>query len=401
MILFVSALDLAGSGGAVRRTHQLASLLARSGREVRLLGFGESRHAAYLGLDSAVRLDLVPDHASAASRLWGGAIGRIGGTVARRELCQRVAGWLAQRAGSAAVVLYNQDPLLAGEILRLCRDAGVPFVQQFAEMHIAADYPARWLYPYYLREQLHLRRVPRRADGNLVISSTLRDLVERAGGREVLQLPSFVDAGAWQERIARHTGGPEPGRVVYAGEGARRDCLQTMIQAAAVARKRGVKLTLRMVGLAERARRAGASLAAKCGLRDACEFVGRIGPDQLAGEYARASALLLLRTDDQSSRACFPTRLGEMLLTGRPVIMSDIPDYNLMFAHRRNAYLAAPESVESVADCLREALQSDGRPSAIGAAGRQVALTRLNIDSYRSLVGEWLERVEDRRALDR
>ncbi|MBL9188094.1 MAG: glycosyltransferase [Opitutaceae bacterium] len=395
LVVVVAAFDLDGTGGGATRAKQLAALFVRAGCTVRLMGFGEEGADREPEKDSEAphAVECVPDHVGRLMRRILGAIGQEGGFAARSALvaaAQRaVAG---ARRGPCFVLLYNQDPFLAVRLARVCAEAGAHFLQQYAELHVAADYRARWLQGYYLRERLHFQAVPRWAAGNLVISSTLRELAARRGARNIFVLPSFVDAAAWERAIAGAGRNKIPGRVLYAGEGARRDCLGMIIAAAGHCRRRGLDITLRLVGLTPRRARECHALAAVAGLGEAMTIAGRIGHAELAVEYAEAAAAVLLRSDDRSSRACFPTRLGELLLAG-PVLLSDIPDYNLRFAHGVNAYLADPNRVESVAEELAALVVSGERNDRVAAAGRDLARTVLNIGHYAADARRWLETV--------
>ncbi len=346
-------------------------------------------------LDPAVALERVPNPTGKLERRWLGLIGQEGSAAGRRALLAAVQRRIqAEGATLRGVLLYNQDPVLATRLHRMCGASGILFLQQYAELHVAADYRARWLQGYYLREQLHLRKVPALAAGNIVISSTLSELVARHGARHILRLPSFADADFWPRAIAGAAREKIPGRVLYAGEGARRDCLETVLRAAALCRTRGQAVSLRLVGLSSGARGDCGGLAETLGISAHVSMEGRLDHAGLAREYAESSATILLRSDDRSSRACFPTRLGELLLAGGPVILSDIPDYNLELRNGVNALFVNPRSVEDVARGLAEAAGTNERNACIGAAGAEFARTRLSVGSYVTAVTPWLAAVD-------
>ncbi|MBL9202944.1 MAG: glycosyltransferase [Opitutaceae bacterium] len=365
---------------------QLAALFSWSGNPVHLVGFGDQGTREIAGLDARVATTTLPNRVTWFQRQVLGALGQNGSFSARRALVRFVRGLLTTgQPGARGLLLYNQDPWLSMRLADVCKAARIPFLQQYAELHVAQDFRARWLQGYFLREQMHMRLAPRRADGNLVISSWLRDRVELEGGRNILRLPAFVDVDFWDAAIGLAPNRRVPGRIVYVGEGARRDCLETIIAAAALSRKWSPKIELRLVGLSGKRGRALRN-------HEGVITMPRLNHAELACEYSAAAATILLRSDDQSSRACFPTRLGEMLLGGAPVILSDMPDYNLEFVHGLNAYLVNPSDLQGIARCMVAATSGDEENDRIGAAGRLVARTRLNPKCHLAAVAQWLDR---------
>ncbi len=105
---------------------------------------------------------------------------------------------------------------------------------------------------------------------------------------------------------------------------------------------------------------------------------GFVSRQELLQYYAGALALLIPLEDDERSRARFPFKLGEYLLTGRPVISSrvgDIPEY---LEHGKSAMLAVPDSPESFADCVNIILADPDYAQQLGHAGRAVGYARFD-----------------------
>lgn len=104
-------------------------------------------------------------------------------------------------------------------------------------------------------------------------------------------------------------------------------------------------------------------------------FVSR--PDLLA-YYAGALALLVPLEDDERSRARFPFKLGEYLLTGRPVVSTRIGDIPHYLEHGRSAMLATAEDRTSFAECIETLLDDPELAREIGNAGAAVAYSRFD-----------------------
>jgi glycosyltransferase involved in cell wall biosynthesis len=101
-------------------------------------------------------------------------------------------------------------------------------------------------------------------------------------------------------------------------------------------------------------------------------FTNYISRDELRALYAGAAALLSPLHDDARSRARFPSKLGDYLLSGRPIVSSAVGEVAAYLDNERTAYLAEC-TVASFADRLARAL-SQPESDAVGAAGRALAL---------------------------
>jgi glycosyltransferase involved in cell wall biosynthesis len=91
-------------------------------------------------------------------------------------------------------------------------------------------------------------------------------------------------------------------------------------------------------------------------------------------EKLKTSKLLVLpRPDSYQARGGFPTKLGEYLASGTPVIVSavgEIPDY---LVDNYSAYLVVPGSIDSLSDKISYALKNYNESVLIGRNGRKVA----------------------------
>ncbi len=386
-VVLVSLLDLGGNGGGPRRTRQLARLFAAAGARVHLIGYRSPQAdaqaiAAPLAADGVATTLLARDAAGWPHRLRYFA-GRPWSRAERTALLAAIRTALPP-AGRGVLALYNQDLVAARALAALGREAGVAFVQQYAEAHVAADFPLGALTGRWWNERQHLRSAPRFSTGSIVISSWLRQAVTAAGGGETILLPSFVDVAEWAPRleVAAPSRGSEP-HLMYVGDGARRDCVPVMLDAVARARRSGLRFRATFVGCAGRA--------------EGVTFVPRVSPAQLATHYRSADAFVLLRTDDQSSRACLPTRLGELLLSARPVVVSDFPDYNVYIRHRENGYLVKDPSVAGVAESIGAALARTPENDAIGRRGKATALEHFDWRAHGGVAAAWLGRIAGRK----
>jgi glycosyltransferase involved in cell wall biosynthesis len=292
-----------------------------------------------------------------------------------------------------AVIFYNQDVAYALQTLRACRRLGIAFVQQYAELHLASDYPNGRRNTYWLSEQLHLRIIPRLADGSIVISSYLLAAVGQRSTHDPLLIPTIADVPAHQGRTLRL-----PLTALCVSGGARRDDLEILIAAMVRLKARGGRMRLQIVGLANDALNRLQLLVNDLRLQAHVVLAGHLAYDEFRTTVATADVQILLRTQDRSSVACFPSRLYELFSFGAPVVLSAVGDLPLYFADQREAMLVPPSNAEKLAEVLLWLENHPDKAAAIGRAGNQSARTSFSVDERGHDLARYLNQVCARKA---
>lgn len=372
-ICLVGLMPFPDGGAATSRLRSFAAGLVAAGWRVHVLAYGGEPGAAAP----------TPEEKSE----WGGAVlwryyprvnGRPGRWRLRRirwqeddAIVRRVRLLLAAKE-AGAIFLYTQEPGIALRLIRVAREFRVSFVQQYAELQVLKDAGQGVPWPNLLRQQIHIRLVPRRAAGNVVISRLLEERCARSGAAPIIRVPALT--GTDRRPLVRMPV-DMPFSFTYLGAGARRDCLDALIQGFSLLWNRQPEVRLNLVGLQKsavlqvRAQLAGMGLGALVCVRSwmsssDVEFI-RIWRD--------THAFVLLRSDDQSARACFPTRLPEFLLAQRPVILSRVGDVPDTLRDRQEAVFVASNSPADVAEALGYLAALPSRAASIGEAGGRAA----------------------------
>ncbi len=108
-------------------------------------------------------------------------------------------------------------------------------------------------------------------------------------------------------------------------------------------------------------------------LSDRVIFRGELSNQEIPEEISKSEILVLPRPDSIQARHGFPTKLGEYLATGNPVVTTFVGEIPLYLKDRINAYLANPGSIESLVEKLREVLSSPEKAKVVGENGRETA----------------------------
>lgn len=107
-------------------------------------------------------------------------------------------------------------------------------------------------------------------------------------------------------------------------------------------------------------------------------FTGVVSSNEIPQILKNANILALDRPDNLQAKYGFPTKLGEYLLTGNPVVITHIGDIPLFLKDKESALIAEPETPEQFAQKLCWAIEHPIEAREIGLKGKQVADIHFN-----------------------
>jgi glycosyltransferase involved in cell wall biosynthesis len=108
---------------------------------------------------------------------------------------------------------------------------------------------------------------------------------------------------------------------------------------------------------------------------------GFVTSEMLSMLTCGAAALLLPLWEEVRSSNRFPTKLGEYLLTGRPVITAQIGDV-AEYCNVNNTLIYQPNDAEGFASCMKFVLNESGLADQIGERGAEMARSHFDYLSY-------------------
>ena len=130
---------------------------------------------------------------------------------------------------------------------------------------------------------------------------------------------------------------------------------------------------------------------------DICDYVifkGRVHRDKIPSLLYNAKILVLSRPDNLQAQGGFPTKLGEYLLTGKPVVVTDVGEIHYYLKDGVNAYIAKPGEISSFTNKLYEVLNDYDNALEIGLRGRDVALKNFDYRNYNNQLNEFITEVK-------
>ena len=211
-------------------------------------------------------------------------------------------------------------------------------------------------------------------DGLFVISNSLKQYyIENGIPEETIHVINmFVDTSRFK-KLNKQTGEKYIGycgAVSYGKDGV--DCL---IKAFAKFHQKHPDYLLKIIGkgISERVIPELKQLAVNLGIAESVEFTGLVAPEKMPQLLYDASILALARPSSVQAQYGFPTKLGEYLATGNPVVVTavgEIPDF---LKDGENAFLASPDDPEDFSRQLCRVADNDIEARQIGLRGKELS----------------------------
>lgn len=114
-------------------------------------------------------------------------------------------------------------------------------------------------------------------------------------------------------------------------------------------------------------------LIRKLGIEDSVDLLGLVTTERVAALQHFATMTIIYKSDNLQTRNCFPTKLGEMLISEIPVITTTVGDANLYLEDGKSAFIIKPNDEDKLVDFMKFILYNPDNAKIVGKAGRLVA----------------------------
>ncbi|MFI3265795.1 MAG: glycosyltransferase family 4 protein [Rikenellaceae bacterium] len=115
------------------------------------------------------------------------------------------------------------------------------------------------------------------------------------------------------------------------------------------------------------------TLVKKYALEDRVVFLGAVERESIPSLLLGAKMLVLARPQSKQAQYGFPTKLGEYLYSGTPVVTTDVGEISHFLKHRESSCIAVPDSIMSLYDNMIWLLENPDLAKEIGERGRTLA----------------------------
>lgn len=169
--------------------------------------------------------------------------------------------------------------------------------------------------------------------------------------------------------------------VAYCGAVSfKKDGCDTLIQAFSIFHKihSNYKLYIIGKGIDETVMPSLQKLALDLQIADSVIFTGAVNPGKIPQLLYDASILALARPDNLQSKNGFPTKLGEYLATGNPVVVTKVGEIPDFIENKVNGLVAEPDNPADFAEKLCWIAENSIIARNIGAKGKELVLDEFN-----------------------
>jgi len=299
---------------------------------------------------------------------------------------------LFQKMGITGAITYSAQYQTVLPVFEYCRLNNKPI---FADMVELFD----WKYRYFLngvnfQEWLLIRRLLPCFDGLIGISHYWCDWAKGKGVPSVL-VPSFAEDKGW----VRSTQSPidKPFTITFIGHWVERELPITLLRAMRLCIDQGIPIELNVLGNVGKSRwerKAMHFLKGDSVLQANVHFLGFVSDDERDQHLVNADAFVVLRKKCRETDAMFPTRLPEYMLTGNPVIISEVGSFSKCFKHKKDVWFISKENrPEDLAEAFEYLATHSEERSAIGRLGRVSALNQFSMDVLGKRLASFIKQI--------
>ena len=107
-------------------------------------------------------------------------------------------------------------------------------------------------------------------------------------------------------------------------------------------------------------------------------FVGKVSRDEIPKLLCQAKILVLARPSSMQSNGGFPTKLGEYLSTGKPVLVTKVGDIPNFLSNNQNAFLVEPDNNVIFADKIHYILTNYNQSLNVAKEGMKLVYNVFN-----------------------
>lgn len=243
--------------------------------------------------------------------------------------------------------------------------------------HPEVSNPGHWPFKVSVKKYLECCS---QLKGLFVISTPLKEYFSSKGvDVEKIHIVNMTVDGSRFEGIIKQDVGKQ--YIAYCGKATNnKDGVDKLIKAFSMISHKYPNLYLYIIGKAPNIKEPGNNeeLANNLGVANKVVFTGVVPHADMPQLLKNATVLALNRPDNIQAKYGFPTKLGEYLLTGNPVVVTAVGDIPLFIENEKNGMLASADNDRDFADKIEWLLDHPEKSVEIGQRGQELAINAFN-----------------------
>jgi len=274
---------------------------------------------------------------------------------------------------SVGDVVYVYDTI---SVVEYIRKSGIKYYGEKTE-HPAVTSPVSRLVKQNMRQ--HFNSI-NKLDGLFVISNALKEFYVSSGvEREKVHVINMTVDTTRFDNIKRQ---PQSEKyIAYCGTVSKgKDGVDKLLKAFAIVARKVQEIKLYIIGAIPSCeeRQEFSEFVKRCDLTERVVFTGIVSAKEITQMIKNAELLALARPANVQAKYGFPTKLGEYLLSGIPVVLTKVGDIPLFLEDEVSALISSPDSDDEFAEKIVWALNNKEKADIIGKKGADVAMTHFN-----------------------
>ncbi len=300
---------------------------------------------------------------------------------------------LIKRLNIEIIIVYSTFSTLIDPINSICHKHNIKCVVDCGErMPIT---PRTLLNGVFYMQTKALLSSFHNIDGFIVLTPKWEKFAKSLGKKSVLfpaLLPRFKKLNDLQSTSQNKL---KNFRIIFMGRLFRREMPMVLIKAVDIANQKGLSTELIIIG------NQGSSLFQRLMLRNIIKNIKKNKNIKMTGflsNYKKAKLLesancfVHLRKDDEETAHVFPTRLPEYFATSKPVILTNVEPFSLLFQHKKEVFFI-PKTLkpEDLANAFLEIGENANLSLSIGKNGKKYASKYLSSKYIGKKVNKFLK----------
>lgn len=336
----------------------------------------------YKGIYSNINYEYISGTIYRAKSFLGRRISETNGLI-------NAAKRLIRDKGKKIVMLYVCNFYQEMFFVSLCKLFNIPIIRESSE-HIEVE-NKRPLGIFIIGKIIHLlyfKLVIKGFDGFIVISRYLEDFIRKFNKKaKLLRIPILIDTDIPEFNPHKNSNKI----ITYCGNLIdEKDGISMLLQSFKEVSEKIKNIKLILIGGSEQSIIKFKKYSSELGIDNKTHFTGILKRKSLFENLLNSDILILTRPNNKQSDAGFPTKLGEYLITGKPVVITETGEIKYFLEDEISAFIAEPGNLNSIVNKLMTALENEELAEKVGINGKKVAMNFFSTDKNKKQIENYL-----------
>jgi len=294
------------------------------------------------------------------------------------------------------ILNYLREDRLNEAIIKAAKKTGAKVLRDLCEYPLGTGEENNYL---KRKRMKYLSKVFPKFDGFICISQSLADLANlyKSPEAKLVKIPIMVDVDSKEK--GDFDSCPKLPYIFHSGTLLnQKDGILGAIEAFGIASKQlDFKFNYVLTGDLEKSPHSKEimKLINKYEIKNNVIFTGFLSKKKLDLYLNGSSLMIINKLDNQQNNYCFATKLGEYLLSGKPVITTSIGEASNYLMDNVSAYIVEPGNIQLLSDKIISVLNDQEQSSIVGENGRNVALKDFSYNYQGKRLVKFLKLLQD------